>query len=119
MFPNTITIKIGTRDVVLTRVNQDNYGSEYRFRGPLDQVGLKIRHSTDSVDKDGLKMERHNVFFEHIVYPTPTTVMEKYSFTSTIRGGSQNDPAKAGALANAGIVWLTPAIVGDLVVGKN
>lgn len=119
MFPNTITIKIGTRDVVLTRVNQDNYGSEYRFRGPLDQVSMKIRHSVDSVDKDGIKMERHNVFLEHIVYATPTSAMQKYSSTSTIRCGTQNDPASAGNLAFGGREWLTKAVIDDLVVGKN
>lgn len=119
MFPGTITIKIGTRDVILTRVNQDNYGSEYRFRGPVDQVSMKIRHSLDSVDKDGIKMERHNVFFEHTVYPTPTSAMQKYSFTSTIRGGSQNDPAAAGHLAFGAREWLTQTNIDDLVVGKN
>lgn len=121
MFPETITIKIGTRDVILTRINQDNYGSEYRFRGPVDQVGLKIRHSLDNPDKpDGIKMERHNVFFEHVVYPTPTTAIQKFTTTFTIRNGSQNDPSQGASLAKAVNVWLASgAVIADLSVGKN
>lgn len=120
MFPETITIKIGTRDVILTRINQDNYGSEYRFRGPVDQVGLKIRHSLDTPDKDAIKMERHNVFFEHFVYATPTAAPEKFTTTFTIRNGNQNDPAKGASLSKAVLVWLgTANVVDNLSVGKN
>lgn len=120
MFPDEITLTIDTKPYKLSRINQDNYGSEYRFRGPDDQVGLKIRHSTDSVDKDAIKMERHNVFVEHITYATPTANMKKASYTTTIRIGDKNAPKLGADLSKAVIAWLgTGTVIDDLTVGKN
>lgn len=119
MFDNTITLKVKARDVVMTRVNQDNYGSEYRFRGDTDQVTMKIRHSGDSPDKDGIKMERHNVFVEHIVHGTATTLPQKFTSTVTLRNGDKNSPILAADLTNALLVWASPAVVTRLSVGEN
>lgn len=120
MFPQTITLTIATVPYVLNRVNQDGYGSEYRYRGSSDAISMKIRHSKDSPDGDLITMERHNVFIEHIVYPTPTTAMVKSTFTCTIRGGSFQDPATSSSLAKGAIAWLdSGTVLTDLGVGVN
>lgn len=47
----------------LTKVNQDNYGSEYRLRGDSYDYSLKLRNSVESLQKDGTQNTRHNAEF--------------------------------------------------------
>lgn len=120
MFAATETLTINSVPYVLNRVNQDSYGSEYSYVGATDSVNMKIRHSTDSVDGDGITMLRHNVFVEHVVYPTATTEMEKYTYTCTIRVGKYNDPDEGTYLGQAVEAWLgTSTNLADIVAGIN
>lgn len=120
MFAATITLTIATVAKVLNRVNQDSYGSEYHLNGATESINLKIRHSTDSVDGDGLVMKRHNVFVEHVVYPTPTTAMKKATFTVTIRHDKFSDPLNSVDLGKAVNVWLAAATnLADIGAGIN
>lgn len=122
MFGATISLTIGGVAKVLNRVNQDDFGSEYRFRGTLDAVSLKIRHTRDNPDKDGFTALRHNVYIERVVYPTSVDPIKKSSLTFTIRGGEFDDPARGIELAEAAIIWLnsgTPKVYADLGVGVN
>lgn len=120
-FPGTITITIATgEDRILNRVNQDNYGSEYQYNSATEGIVMKIRHSTDSVDGDGIAMRRHNVLIERVVFPTPTTAMEKYTCTGTFRHGTQNDPGKSASFMKGLVGWLNSGtILTDLSVGTN
>lgn len=120
MFPATITLTIDAVPFVLNRVNQDGYGSEYQYNGALSSIALKIRHSTDNVDKDGLTMKRHNVFIERVVYPTATTALVKETFTFTMRNGQYQDPADVANLAAAAHTWLgTSTNTLDIASGVN
>lgn len=121
MFPSTITIAVSSsKNVVLNRVNQDNYGSEYTFSDATEACTLKIRHSTDSVDKDGISMKRHNVFFERIVYPTAVDLLQKQSFTATLRIGAYENPAVVAEIALGVNAWLgTGSNMADLASGIN
>lgn len=105
-FPDTITLTINSVAKVLNRVNQDSYGSEYQLNAALESVNLKIRHTIDSIDGDGLIMKRHNVFVEYKVYPTLTVPMQKFTSTVTVRHGSFNDPDVSSNLGKAVNVWL-------------
>lgn len=119
-FANTLTLTIAGTAHVLNRVNQDNYGSEYQYSGATSAIVMKIRHSTDSVDSDGIQMKRHNVYIERIIYPTPTTLLQKQSWTVTIRGGSLESASLAADLAKAADTWLVSGtVVDDLSVGVN
>lgn len=92
MFANTLTITINAVARVLTRVNQDNYGSEYRLKDATQQFILKFRNSSEP--SDGVEpLERHNMYFEHIVYATATTSEKKYTMSSTMRFRKTSDPA--------------------------
>lgn len=121
MFANTITITIATgQDRILNRVNQDSYGSEYSYVSATEQCTLKIRHSTDSVDGDGVVMKRHNVFFERVVYPTPTTLITKQTYTATMRNNRYDDPAIVANIAKGVNTWMnTSTNNADLAAGNN
>lgn len=122
MFSATITLTIGGDAKVLNRVNQDNYGSEYQLNGTAEAINLKIRHSVDSVDKDGIVMLRHNVYIERVTYATPTTGLKKESYTFTMRGGKFEDTTPMSDLAIAANAWLgasTNAALLDLAKGIN
>jgi hypothetical protein len=121
-FAATLTLTIAGTPYVLNRVNSGNYGSEYSLTSATEQVTLKIRHSQDSPDSDGIEMKRHNVYIERIVYPTPTTLLKKQTLTFTMRGGEFEDPVPMADVARAALVWLsasTYAAVVDLSVGVN
>lgn len=70
MFGNTLTMAAGGGNVVLTRVNQDNYSSEYLYRSSTEQWRMRIRHTT--VRKGSTSRDRHNVELVQTVFATPT-----------------------------------------------
>lgn len=121
-FAATITLTINAVAKVLDRINQDNFGSTYRLRSDTELITLKIRHSTDNKESDGISMERHNVFVEHVIFATPTTARFRSSYTMTIRGGDQQALSLAGNLAKAVGTWVSTtsyAAIDQLVVGQN
>jgi len=121
-FGTTLTITVDGNAKVLNRINQDNYGSEYSLLGDTDSWNLKIRHSTDSVDSDGMTMLRHNVYLEHVTYATSTTPMYKETFTVTLRAGKYDGTGNLTDVSEAMVAYLaasTYAVVGDLVLGLN
>jgi hypothetical protein len=121
-FGATITLTVNAVAKVLNRINQDNYGSEYSLITALDSWNLKIRHTTDKVDADGMIMLRHNMYVEHVTYPTVSLPMYKESVTYTARHGKFDGNIQAGYDAKALIVYLTAgsyAVVDDLNNGLN
>ncbi len=46
MLANTLTLTVNSVAKVLTRINQDNYGSEYRLLSATERYTLKIRHQS-------------------------------------------------------------------------
>lgn len=121
-FGSTITLTVNSVAKVLNRINQDNYGSEYSLIGALDSWNLKIRHSTDKVDSDGMTMLRHNFYLEHITYPTSTLPMYKESVTATFRCGKYDGNTQVGYDAKAVLAYLSAssyAVVDDLNNGLN
>lgn len=45
----------------LVKVNQDQYSSEYRFRGTSHDYVLKIRNTLENRRPDGVRFTRHNL----------------------------------------------------------
>ncbi|DAD52820.1 coat protein [ssRNA phage SRR7976357_12] len=119
-FPATITLTVNAVAKVLNRVNQDSYGSEYSLIDTLDSWNLKIRHTEDSPDGDGLVMRRHNVFVEHVVYPTPTALMQKDTVSLVMRQDKNHGPTDMINICKAVNVWLGAATnIADLGAGIN
>lgn len=70
MFSDTITISINAVNKVLTRINQDNYSSEYYLRETTGEFRLRLRNSSYS-DKarGGRTVYRHNAELVQTVFP--------------------------------------------------
>lgn len=121
-FGATLTITVNAIAKVLNRINQDNYGSEYSLITATDSWNLKIRHSQDKPDSDGMTMLRHNFYLEHVTYPTVSAPMYKESVTFTMRQGKYDGVANIAFDAKgvlAALAASTYAMVDDLTVGLN
>lgn len=109
MFSDTITITINAIAHVLNRVNQDNFGSEYLLLNSTVKCSLKIRHNVEGPSKSNPTapvMARHNVFFEHITFPTLTTPEVVKSYTMTLRAPELSDPALAAQVGAGVAAWI-------------
>lgn len=60
MLANTYTLD-GAVDLVVTRINQDGYGSEYLLRESAKETRLRIRHSKVAATATAVGRDRHNV----------------------------------------------------------
>lgn len=119
MFANTLTLTIATVAKVMTRNNQDNFGSVYEYTSPdgLELIKLQIRHSTDN-SKDG-PINRHNVFIERTLLSSTLGVAPKYfSVTATLRDRVGSGPADLASLWAASSTLLGTLVAG-LVVKEN
>lgn len=123
MFAATLTLTIAGVARTLIRQNQDNFGSQYQYSDAVESITMKIRHSRDNADaKNGIVMLRHNVFVEHVVYPTPTALRKQFTSTTTIRQGEYDSPTSAADLVKAVHVLLaasSSAMITGLTVGEN
>lgn len=99
MLANTLTLTVNSVAKVLTRVNQDNYGSEYRLTTALERYILKIRNSSQK--SGGVQFDAHNVLVEHTVFPTSSDVEKKMTASVTLRGQVGTDPAALDYLSDA------------------
>jgi hypothetical protein len=68
MLGNTLTVTIGGAPVVLTKINQDSYASEYLYRDSDEEFTARIRHT--KVSKGGVSYDRHNFELRHKVFAT-------------------------------------------------
>lgn len=91
MFANTLTLTISAVARTLIRVNQDNFGSVYKYSDAVESIVMNIRHSTD-VLKTG-NVNRHNCTVEHVIFATPTVPEKYYSTTITLRERVGSGPA--------------------------
>lgn len=99
MFTETITITINSVAKILSRINQDAYGSEYRLRESTGEFRLKIRNTTYSdKTRPGVKVDRHNVELIQEVYPVApavnSVILKAYSVFENDQGITVTDAAK-------------------------
>lgn len=116
MFANTLTVTISGVAKVLTRVNQDNYGSTYLLKDGTQEFRLQFRNSSENSAPETI--DRHNAFFEWTVYATSTATEKYYSCTSTFRLRKSSDPAILGAMAT-GFATLVSAQQSGLIGGES
>lgn len=119
-FPATITLTVNAVAKVLDRVNDGNYASEYLLVNATEQYKLLIRHTVEPKDSNGLVFKRHNVFLEHIVFPTATTLIKKRTVTVTLRNDQYDEPSNVSDIAKALNVWMAASTnTLDLAKGSN
>lgn len=100
MLANTLTLTVNSVAKVLTRINQDNYGSEYRLLTATEKYVLKIRHSSQK-GAGGSQYDVHNVLVEHTVFATTTTLEQNMTASVTLRGKVGTDPVALDYLSDA------------------
>lgn len=61
MLGDTLTLPQVGGDVVLNKINQDGYSSEYLFRDSTSQYRARIRHTKTNARSDRPAYDRHNV----------------------------------------------------------
>lgn len=115
MFANTLTLTVNSVAKVLTRNNQDNFGSQYELLSSTESYVMKIRHSNQT--SAGLTYKVHNVSVEHRVFATPTTTEKVMTASITLRGSLGHDPAALDYLSDA-LGVLVAAQVAGLVQGE-
>lgn len=75
-FSTTFTFTINAVAVVLNRINQDQYGSEWLYRTVTDEYRMKIRHSKETPKKGASALlrgvDRHNMELTHTIFATAT-----------------------------------------------
>lgn len=124
MFAATLSVTIGGAARVLTRLNQDNFGSQYSYEDAVEILTLKIRHSADTGKSSDdpisgqLPVKRHNLFFERRVYATPSVSEKLYTCTITLRNREGSAPADLLATW-VGLNTLALTLDDGLVVGEN
>ena len=118
MFNNTLTLTVNAVDKVLRRINQDNFGSLYRFTSAdgSEIIEMKIRHGVDQT-LDG-PVNRHNVYIERTILATPTSAKKYWSVTSTFRDLTGSGPEALLHLI-AGVSTLVASLDQDIVLGDN
>ncbi len=117
MLANTLTLTVNAVAKVLTRINQDNYGSEYRLLSATEKYTLKIRHQLAQKASGGRVFDSHNVLVEHVVFATLTTPERTMTVSTTLRGEVGTDPVNLDYLSDA-LGVLVAAQAAALVQGE-
>lgn len=119
MLANTLTLTVSgatNSPFTLTRVNQDNYGSEYTYSDDIQNITLKVRQSTEKVS--GATFKRHNATIEHRIFATPTALEKTSTSTITLRDSEGYGPSKLLAFWQ-GFNTLYLTLDDSIVVGDN
>jgi hypothetical protein len=117
MLANTLTLTVNAVAKVLVRINQDNYGSEYRLLSDTERYTLKIRHSSTKPKNGDSGFDSHNVMVEHVVFPTLTTLGKTMTVSTTLRGEVGSSPVNLDYLSDA-LGVLVAAQAAALVQGE-
>jgi len=107
--PITITINAVTYDCV--KINQDGYGSHYRFADSTRRLDLKIRHSTNK-PVNGVFNDRHNVELTHVVFSGDPDVADTETKASVVITNGATDLGTSAP-------YLTVALADFLKVSGN
>lgn len=117
MLANTLTLTVNAVAKVLTRINQDAYGSEYRLVSASERITLKIRHSSQT-GKGGTLFDQHNAAVEWIQIPAAPAVPVTLTASITLRGQFGSNPADLDNLSDA-LGVLFAANLAAIVQGDN
>lgn len=106
MLGNTITLNLGTIAdpvaLVLTKINQDQYSSEYRLKESDREHVVLVRHAKEKNKLKGKEVERHNVTYTQNIFPTELAPQgETIQSSAVIRNAPEMPNASVEIVANA------------------
>lgn len=113
-FGSTITFTINAVPVVLNRINQDKYSSEYFVRNTTGEYRCKISHATFTRKANGSFCDRHIVELVQTIYGTgtdPDVIRRCSSLMEFERDDVVADTEYLGVGFHA---YLNATVVGDL-----
>lgn len=115
MLGDTITITVNSVAKALSKINQDQYASEYFLKEAGGEFRLKVRHSKDKVTAGAQPRDRHVITFTETVYATSTTPVVARQSSVTIVG-NYNDAAVNQQYDTSGLLgYLTAANITKLI----
>lgn len=119
MLGDTITITHNAVAKVLSKINQDNYSSEYLLRSATDEFRVKVRHATESSTKGSVPFERHNIELRVTTFATLVVDQIEHLVSFTIRTRKGSSPTDALLAAKAQVAWLSDANVTKLIAWES
>lgn len=121
MLGDTITITHNAIARALSKINQDNYSSEYMLRTATEEFRLAVRHSLESVAKTSAlpPFERHNLELRVTTFATATTPETTNIFSVVIRSRRGTDPAATLLTAKAAVAWFTDPNISKLIAWES
>jgi hypothetical protein len=98
-------------DVTLSKVNQDNFGAEYRFLGAAGRYILRVRNSTEPATLTRPLTNRHNVELTYVAKADPLTGVPERTYVAYViaRFPPSGDTDVAGSIFESVCQALTGA----------
>jgi len=101
MFADPQTVTVGGTPYTLVKVNQDQYSSEYRFRDTTFECILRLRNSSYTDKKRGVRVDRHNAELICTIFPVAPSTL------STIRKQYLVFEHQEGDALTGAVAWAT------------
>jgi hypothetical protein len=118
--PNPLVITYNAVAKNLPRINQDSYGSEYFLKETTQEFRVRIRHSKEAPDKNGISHDRHNVELTMTIYAvSPATIDEVRQVYVVMRNRKTTPSASIANLGDTLSGLLTNAVYQDLANWVN
>lgn len=115
MLGDTITITVNSVAKALSKINQDQYSSEYFLKETVGEFRLKVRHSKDKVSAGKAPRDRHVITFTETVYGTPTTSEVVRQSSVSIVGNYNDTVANQQYDASGLLAYLSAANITKLI----
>lgn len=115
--PAVVTVNAVAYD--LPKINQDNYGSEYLYRGTTFELRLKIRHSKEAAKAGSVEFNRHNVELTQTIYATSTDPVIIRQSYAVIRGAYNDADASVSNVSQGLVDFLTDAHMADILAWQS
>jgi hypothetical protein len=114
MIGDTLSVTHNGVAVVLDKINQDNFGSEYLKRTSTEEFRVRVRHQNETARPGTKPIERHNVELTRVEFDA-LNGDRTFQAYCVIRAPKSTDPVVAERVGNALISTLTAALVTKVV----
>lgn len=115
MLGDTITVTVNAVAKVLTKINQDGYSAEYLLRESTGKYSLKIRHSKDKAQANGVQYDRHAADFQYTIFAAGAVPEFYRRCYVTIVNSSTDDATQVGYIVTGLEAYLNAANVSKVV----